>query len=216
MVSCKEEIMTKQSEDKGAINEKLAMPTVKIPGKIEKIAVEKLKEYSRNARKHSEAQVLQIVDSVKLAGWTQPIIIDKSNEIIAGHGRLEAAKRLGMKTVPCIRVDVTKKVARALRLADNKIALNSRWDSKELRLELTALKNEDFDLSLTGFDFDELADFQLDVEPDEEGVTKLEPVTDSGRKIKVRGHTRVSKDGDHSVECPECGHKFNPNDKEDD
>jgi hypothetical protein len=179
---------------------------IKTPTAIVDIPVEELKEYGRNARKHSEEQVMQIVESVKLVGWGDPLLIDQNNTLIAGHGRLAAAKKLGMKAVPCIRMKLNSKQSRAFRLAHNKIALNSRWDSKELRAELADLHAEDFDLEFTGFDIGEIADFQLDVQPDDDGVQRLKPVTNGGRKIKVAAHEREVSDV--LTECPECGHRF--------
>lgn len=179
---------------------------IKTPTEILDIPVGELKEYDRNVRKHSEEQVLQIVDSVKLVGWGDPLLIDQSNTIVAGHGRLEAAKKLGMKTVPCIRMKLNSKQSRAFRLSHNKIALNSRWDSKGLREELAELKADGFDLEFTGFDIGEIADFQLDIEPDAEGVQHYEPVTKGGRKIKVAAHEREVSDV--LTECPKCNHRF--------
>lgn len=177
----------------------------KIHTNIEQVPIGDLKPYSGNARKHSEEQIFQIMESVKLTGWADPLLIDQNSVIIAGHGRLEAAKKLGMKKVPCLRMKLNKTQSRALRIAHNKIASNSRWDQKTLRTELALLHNEGFDLSYTGFSVAELEPFQLDITEDEDGVTKLEPVNDSGRKIKVKEYER--SEGQH-IECPECGHKF--------
>lgn len=183
---------------------------VKLPQKILHLHYSEIKPYEKNARRHSEEQIAQIVDSIKLAGWGAPILIDPDNVILAGHGRFEAASRLGMEKIPCIRLDLTKEAARAFRLADNKIALNSRWDSKALRFELSALDSELFDLSLTGFSLDELDDFQLNAVPDDDNIIHLEPVNSAGRKVKVRGHTKVI-DKPQGITCPECGCVFDHN-----
>lgn len=181
---------------------------VKAPTEIESVAIDKLVEYTKNARKHSEDQVFQIAEAIKLSGWADPLIIDQHNVIVAGHGRLAAAKMLGMKVVPCIRMKLTKTQSKALRIAHNKIASNSRWDNKTLRGELAALHKTGFDLSLTGFSELEIGAFQLDLKPDGDGVTRFEPVNGSGRKITVRGHERDAEPKNKHIECPECGHRF--------
>lgn len=183
---------------------------VKIPQKILHLHYSEIKPYPKNARRHSEEQVNQIVDSIRLVGWGAPILIDQDNVILAGHGRFEAAAKLGMEKVPCIRLNVTKEAAKAFRLADNKIGLNSRWDSNQLRFELTALDSAGFDLSLTGFSLDELDDFQLNVAPDDNNVIRLEPASSTGRKVKVRGHTKTI-DKPAGITCPECGCVFDHN-----
>lgn len=119
--------------------------------KIEMLDVDTLIPYARNARTHSEAQVAEIASSIKEFGWTNPILIDDEQGVIAGHGRLMAARKLGLKTVPVIRLtglDEIKK--RAYILADNRIALNSGWDVEMLGLELEDLKDQ-VDLDSLGF-----------------------------------------------------------------
>lgn len=121
--------------------------------RIEQIAVEKLIPYARNSRTHSDAQVAQIAASIKEFGFTNPVLIDADNGIIAGHGRVLGAQRLNLTEVPCIRLGhLTEAKKRAYVIADNKIALNAGWDDEMLRLEIADLKDFDFDLSLTGFD----------------------------------------------------------------
>lgn len=112
--------------------------------------------YAANARTHPEAQVAQLVDSMRQFGFTQPCLVDAKGELIAGHGRLMAAQVLGLEQVPVIRLGhLTPQQARAYRLADNRIALNSEWDETMLAEELAAL-SEDFDLEGLGFDAGEL------------------------------------------------------------
>ena len=124
---------------------------------IEYESVEALIPYVANSRTHSDAQVAQIAASIKEFGWTNPILIDDENTIIAGHGRLLAARKLGMADVPVIRIDhLTKAQQRALVIADNKLALNAGWDDDLLKLELKELDDLKFDLTLTGFDLEEL------------------------------------------------------------
>jgi DNA modification methylase len=118
----------------------------------------KLVPYARNARTHSEAQVAQIAGSIREFGFTNPVLIDAADGIIAGHGRVMAARALGLSDVPCIRLaHLTETQRRAYVLADNRIALNSGWDADMLALEVDSLIGDDFDLSLLGFDDAELA-----------------------------------------------------------
>lgn len=121
--------------------------------KIEQRAVSDLLPYAANSRTHSDAQVAQIAASIKEFGWTNPILIDGENTIIAGHGRLLAARKLGMEEVPSIVLDhLTKAQQRALVIADNQLALNAGWDMDMLKAEIDGLKLEDFNLNLLGFD----------------------------------------------------------------
>ena len=114
--------------------------------------------YARNSRTHSDEQVLQIAASIKEFGFTNPVLIDPENGIIAGHGRVMAAKKLGMKQVPCIVAEGwTEAQKKAYVIADNKLALNAGWDNATLALEFEELKELGFDLSLTGFNEAELA-----------------------------------------------------------
>ncbi|MGE3718081.1 MAG: site-specific DNA-methyltransferase [Bauldia sp.] len=114
--------------------------------------------YARNARTHSDAQVAQIAASIRTFGFTNPILVDGENGIIAGHGRLLAARKLGMAEVPVIELaGMTEAEKRAYIIADNKLALNAGWDDELLRLEFVDLEGLGFDLALTGFDLDEIA-----------------------------------------------------------
>ena len=132
------------------------------PGK-RKLAVsyrplESLIPYARNARTHSEAQVAQIAASIREFGFTNPILVDGENGIIAGHGRVLAARKLGMATVPVIELaGMSEAERRAYILADNRLAENAGWDRELLGLELGDLASLGFDLSLTGFGEDEIA-----------------------------------------------------------
>lgn len=113
--------------------------------------------YVNNARTHSEEQVIQIAASIKEFGFTNPVLIDGENGIIAGHGRLMAAKKLGLEEVPTIELSHLSEAQRkAYILADNKLALNSGWDNDLLAIEFAELKLLDFDLDLTGFSSEEI------------------------------------------------------------
>jgi DNA modification methylase len=132
----------------------------------------KLIPYARNARTHSDEQVAQIAASIVEFGFTNPILAGSDGIVIAGHGRLAAAQRLGLEQVPVVVLDhLSPTQRRALIIADNRIAENSGWDPELLRLELDALQDDDFDLSLTGFDADALAELFEGEEPDQSGQT---------------------------------------------
>jgi ParB-like chromosome segregation protein Spo0J len=121
--------------------------------KIETRSVADLIPYASNSRTHSDAQVAQIAASIKEFGWTNPILIDGENTIIAGHGRLLAARKLGLDKVPAIVLDhLTKPQQRALVIADNQLALNAGWDMAMLAAELAELDDANYNLDLLGFD----------------------------------------------------------------
>jgi ParB-like chromosome segregation protein Spo0J len=121
--------------------------------KVTKKRVEELTPYSRNSRTHSDAQVAQIAASIREFGFINPVLVDAENNIIAGHGRVLAARKLGLEEVPCVLHDhLTETQRKAYILADNKLALNAGWDEDMLRLELRELGDMGFDLELTGFD----------------------------------------------------------------
>lgn len=130
---------------------------------IKKIKTTDLIPYANNSRTHSDEQVLQIASSIKEFGFLNPVIIDADNGIIAGHGRVMAAKKLGIDELPCIDAShLTEAQKKAYIIADNKLALNAGWDDSILRVEFEALKEFDFDLTLTGFSLDELSEFEIE------------------------------------------------------
>jgi len=133
--------------------------------KIETIKVDALVPYARNSRTHSEEQVVQIVASIREFGFTNPVLIDGDGGIIAGHGRVLAARKMGLATVPCLRLaHLSEAQKRAYIIADNKLALNAGWDDEMLALEISDLKALDYDLTLTGFDGDEIAELLREVD----------------------------------------------------
>ena len=126
--------------------------------KVEKWKIDKLIPYARNSRTHSDEQVAQIAASIKEWGWTTPVLVDDTGQIIAGHGRIMAARKLGMAEVPVIVAEGwTDAQKRAYVIADNKLALNAGWDNELLALELGELGDLGFDLDLTGFTDEEIA-----------------------------------------------------------
>lgn len=132
------------------------------PRSLEARPPSELRPYSRNARTHSRKQIRQIADSIERFGFTNPVLVSDDGEIIAGHGRVEAAKLLGLPTVPTLRLShLSPEERRAYVLADNKLALNAGWDQDILAIELQALIDLNFDVTLTGFSLAEV-DFTLD------------------------------------------------------
>jgi ParB family transcriptional regulator, chromosome partitioning protein len=142
--------------------------------KIEYVATDDLIPYINNSRTHSESQVKQIAASISEFGFTNPILIDEQNTVIAGHGRLLAADFLSLSKVPSIRLTgLTDDQRQAYVIADNKLALNAAWDEDMLKQEIETLQMLDFDISLIGFNVDELAymlnsDDDLDIDITEE------------------------------------------------
>ena len=141
--------------------------------KIEEIEVKLLKAWQKNARTHSKKQVRQIADSIETFGFTNPVLIDAENRILAGHGRVAAAALLGMVTVPCLRFEqMSEAEKRAYVLADNKLAMNAGWDEDLLAEELGALlemPDLTFDISVTGFSIAEIDNLIDAAEPEEPG-----------------------------------------------
>lgn len=127
---------------------------------IEQVELNKLIPYARNSRTHNEAQVAQIAASIREFGFNNPVLIGFDNDIIAGHGRVLAAQKLGIDKVPCLRLEhLTETQKRAYVIADNRIALNAGWDEEMLKLELADLKETEIDLEILGFSTAELEMF---------------------------------------------------------
>ena len=170
---------------------------MKLPETIETISVETLIPYARNSRTHSDAQVAQIAASIKEFGFTNPVLIDQGGGIIAGHGRVLAARKLGLPEVPCIRLGhLTDAQKRAYVIADNRLALNAGWDAEMLKVEFAELKELGFDLELTGFDADEIAELLAPApnagltDPDEAPALPENPSTRPG-DVWVMGKHRL-------------------------
>ncbi|MFP1698784.1 site-specific DNA-methyltransferase [Gardnerella vaginalis] len=159
--------------------------------------VSELIPYVRNARTHSEAQVAQIAASIREFGFLSPILVAEDNTILAGHGRLAAALKLGLKKVPCVKENhLTETQKRAYIIADNKLSLNAGWDSELLAVELSELEGADFNLDLLGFDEAELSsifDADKDVSDDDFDVEKEleEPCFSKTGDIWTLGKHRV-------------------------
>ena len=159
--------------------------------------VSELIPYVRNARTHSQAQVAQIAASIREFGFLSPILVAEDNTILAGHGRLAAALKLGLKKVPCVKENhLTETQKRAYIIADNKLSLNAGWDSELLAVELSELEGADFNLDLLGFDEVELSsifDADKDVSDDDFDVEKEleEPCFSKTGDIWTLGKHRV-------------------------
>ena len=166
---------------------------------IEMLDADKLIPYANNTRTHSEGQVVQIASSIKEFGFTNPILVDADNGIIAGHGRVLAARKLDIAQVPCIRLDhLNDRQKRAYIIADNKLALNAGWDDELLALELGALEEYGSDVSLTGFSDEEIAflvvpDFEPGTEDDQGKLDEIDPkwctCPHCGKEFDIREQT---------------------------
>lgn len=161
--------------------------------KVELINIEKLIPYAMNARTHSEEQVAQIAGSIKEFGFNNPVLIDSENGLIAGHGRVMAGRKLGLKEVPAIRLghltDIQKK---AYILADNKIALNSGWDYELLKSEIEMLEEEEFRLDVLGFSVQEIEQITVGEQMKQDSPDDFKDVDESDLEHK----------------CPKCGFEF--------
>ena len=145
--------------------------------------------YAKNSRTHSNDQILQIASSIKEFGFTNPVLIDSKCGIIAGHGRIMAARKLGIELIPTVELShLTETQKRAYIIADNKMALNAGWDLDILRNEFEFFESVDFDTSLTGFSLDEIKiNFAPGLEDDQGKLDQLEP---------------------KFISCPNCGKEF--------
>lgn len=147
--------------------------------------IEDLIPYARNSRTHSDAQVAQIAASIREFGWRNPVLVDGENGIIAGHGRVLAARKLGLTEVPTIDgSDMTETQKRAFIIADNKIALNAGWDEELLMLEIEDLKSLGADISLLAFDPSELvtSDLNYDLLDDDNMDERLDEMAGGVKK----------------------------------
>ncbi len=168
--------------------------------RLELIDIDKLIPYANNARTHSDEQIGQLRDSIHEFGFVNPVLIDKEYNVIAGHGRITAAKQEGLAVVPCVLVEhLTDAQKRAYMIADNKLALSAGWDVELLKIELDELKACDFDLELTGFGMDELEEmdfFETELSEDNYDVQCPES------PVSKRGDIYVL--GSHRLMCGDC------------
>ena len=149
--------------------------------------------YARNSRTHSDSQVTKIASSIKEFGFLNPVIVDKDNGIIAGHGRVMAAKKLGLKEVPILLVEhLSETQKRAYIIADNRLALDAGWDEEMLRVEFAELADDGFNLELTGFELGEITNINLDGE-------SLTSDDDDFKEVDIEQMECI---------CPKCGFEF--------
>ena len=161
--------------------------------------VDKLIPYSKNAKKHSETQIANVAESIKQFGFVQPVVVDKNGVIVIGHCRTLAAKKLGMKTVPCVMVDeLTDEQVRALRIIDNKTN-ESPWDMELLAEELPEISLDGFDMNfgIHSYSDADLDSFFKDAEPADEEQAEEKTET-------------AEENHDGEVRCPHCGEWFKP------
>ena len=170
------------------------------------ISIDKLIPYINNARTHSPEQITKLRSSLREFGFVNPVLIDRSFNIIAGHGRYEAAKAEGYSEVPCVYVDhLTEAQKKAYIIADNRMAMDAGWDEELLKVELEALEGESFDLSLTGFEEDELAElFKSDESPIEDDDYDLSEALEKAAFVE-RGDRWIV--GRHVLYCGDATNK---------
>ncbi|PCF91171.1 DNA methylase N-4 [Sphingopyxis terrae subsp. ummariensis] len=176
--------------------------TIVEPERLESMAVADLRPHERNPRTHSKKQVEQIAASIKRFGFTNPVLVDRDGQVIAGHGRIEAAKLLGMATVPVLRLEhMTEAEKRAYVIADNRLAELAGWDNDLLALELAAVSelDSDFDLALTGFDVAEIEALLNGLESGEQ--QEEEPVQIDEQAPVVSRVGDMWQLGDHALIC---------------
>lgn len=160
--------------------------------RYEDVEIEKLKPYKNNARTHSDEQIEKIAKSMKEFGFINPVLVDGDLNVIAGHGRILGAKKLGMKEVPCLFIeDLTEEQKRAYIIADNRLAEDAGWDKELLKIELEDLKNMNFDITLTGFELEDF-DFSMDetevIEDEFDETVPEEPTSKKGEIYKLGKH----------------------------
>ena len=160
--------------------------------RYENVEIEKLIPYKNNARTHSDEQIEKIAKSMKEFGFINPVLVDGDLNVIAGHGRILGAKKLGMKEVPCLFIeDLTEEQKRAYIIADNRLAEDAGWDKELLKIELEDLKNMNFDITLTGFELEDF-DFSMDetkvIEDEFDENVPEEPTSKKGEIYKLGKH----------------------------
>ncbi len=213
------------------------MRVPKVVDSIEIWPIDKLIPYAKNARVHSESQIAEIAGSILEYGFNSPILIDTKSGIIAGHGRLAAARKLGMPSVPIIILDhLTDQQKRAYILADNSIALNATWDDSILAEELGDLLSEDYDIDGLGFSAEELAELNVGYvyetsteekqesegkptrtrssagsEEDKEENVEREPVAKAPKEADGSKEFSQSQFSEFKNQCPRCSFEFNGN-----
>jgi len=179
--------------------------------KIEKLHIDDLIPYDRNPKIHPDSQIRQLANSIREWGWTMPILIDENSQIIAGHGRLFAAKEVGLEEIPCIRAEGwTEQQKKAYVIADNKLAENGEWDTNLYFTQLKEMSNDGYDLSLMGVDIDMSAfNYNPVYEPsfDASEIDESKMVSANDRMDKDQ-QSRIQGQEGTEVICPHCAETF--------
>jgi len=168
--------------------------------KITTVSTKDLIPYINNPKDHPEDQITRLVSSIKEFGFINPVVVDQDNVVVAGHGRLEAAKRLSMEEIPTIQVGhLTPAQIKAFRIADNRVA-ESGWIDDILKLEIEGLQEMDFDIELTGFDLDEIADFMMDPGEPVDAEPQIDQAEELNKKWQV-APGQLWEIGEHRLLC---------------
>ena len=168
--------------------------------KITTVSTKDLIPYINNPKDHPEDQITRLVSSIKEFGFINPVVVDQDNVVVAGHGRLEAAKRLSMEEIPTIQVGhLTPAQIKAFRIADNRVA-ESGWIDDILKLEIEGLQEMDFDIELTGFDLDEIADFMMDPGEPADAEPQIDQAEELNKKWQV-APGQLWEIGEHRLLC---------------
>src|ERR1700736_5916961 len=171
---------------------------------LERLPIDQLRPWPRNVRTHSRKQVRQIAESIRRFGFTNPVLIDGENRILAGHGRVEAARELGLATAPCLRIDhMSVAEKRAYVLADNKLAMNAGWDEELLAEELKGLLeiDLDFDIGVTGLSIPEIDSLIDGLAPEEPGNPEEDQVPPIPDGPSISRHGDFWALGPHRLVC---------------
>ncbi len=179
---------------------------------IKMLSVDSITPYERNPRKHPEIQIEQLKNSIRQWGWTVPILVDEGDQVIAGHGRLYAAKELGIESVPCITADGwSDEQKKAYVIADNKLAEGGEWDTSIYYSELKSLSSAGFDLNLVGFDSGISLDFEPNLSPSTSFADISEDDMGNAQSSMSGNMDRLTADKSQKgtdVVCPYCAESF--------
>lgn len=175
---------------------------------IQLVEPDSLIPYHNNPKEHPEWQIDKLASSIKAYGFDQPIVVDNGNEIIKGHGRLKAAKKIGLDEVPVIkREDLSNAQAKASRIADNKTHMDTGWDMESLALEFEEIEDEGLDPTLTGFEDEE---YSAIIEEQDFDIDEFFEAEEDGEFVDDVDEDDGGGPPPGEVECPECGHHFAP------
>ena len=179
---------------------------------VQMLGVDELIPYDRNPRTHPDSQIEELKNSIRQWGWTMPVLIDENKTILAGHGRLFAAKELGITEVPCLQADGwSEEQKKAYVIADNQLANNSAWDTGLLVQQLREVNSSGFDMSKFGFDPSWFEDYKPMLEPVSAGFNVDQSDLDKaglGMSDQITGISSDKSKGGTEVMCPYCAETF--------